>query len=171
MRSNWVRIGTSLLPQALESLRVQQRVEIDGPADAKSLRHQDLRCILIPKSVAQPLKRWEAKVIGNSENTAMPRSLLGRTTQLIPDGCTYQDGEHYTSDHSPEPKGLLRLHIYFSFTVQCKDIFALFHLLNTNIPLCLLLIKRPDLGQRHMKMLLTWNVTRLMNDSLWAFLL
>src|SRR2546429_6674963 len=56
------------------------------------------------------------------------------------------------------PINLLALKAFFdfiascSFTVQCKDIFALFHLLNMNIPLCLLFIKRPVLGQRHMKL-------------------
>src|SRR5437588_10123031 len=112
---------------------MQQGVEIDGPADAKSLRRQELRCILIPESVTQPLKRWEAKVIGNSENTAMPRSLLGRTTQLIPDGCTYQDGEHYTPDQYPGPKGLLRLHSFFSFVMQK---FFLLPDIRTSLPVC-----------------------------------
>ena len=80
------------LPQALGGLRVQQGVEVDGPADAKGLWQQELRGVFIPKRITQSIKRGETEVIGNAENSAMPGSLLGRTAQLIPDGCTYQDG-------------------------------------------------------------------------------
>ena len=79
---------TTLLPQALEGLRVQQGVEVDGPADAKGLRQQELRGVFIPKRVTQSIKRGEAEVIGNAENSAMPGSLLGRSAQLVSNGCT-----------------------------------------------------------------------------------
>ena len=96
--------------QALAWLWIQQRVEVDAPADPEGLRHQDLRRVFIPKRGTQSLNCWEAKVIRKAEDAAMPRSLLRRTSQLIPDGCTYQNREYNAPNHVPDAKSLLALH-------------------------------------------------------------
>src|SRR5437660_10928209 len=92
---------------------MQQRIEVDGPADTEGLGHQDLRRIFIPESITYALKGGEAKVIGDAENMALPCPVLRWEAQLIPDGCGDKDREHYTSDYPSCARFLFAFHSFF----------------------------------------------------------
>src|SRR2546421_2765944 len=75
----------NLLRNALEVLKMQQRIKVNGPSDAKSLRHEYLRILLIPVSGTEAFKSGNTEIIGNAQNVTMPCTLLWRPTQLLPE--------------------------------------------------------------------------------------
>ena len=67
-----------------------QRIEVDRPAHAEGLRHQELGSVLVPKSLLKALDGRDAKVIGNTSKGAMPCALCRRKAQLLTDSRPHQ---------------------------------------------------------------------------------
>jgi hypothetical protein len=62
-------------------------IKVDCPAYPKDLRNKDLRRIPVPEGSTYPFDCREAKVIWNTDNLAVPGSILGRSANLINYGC------------------------------------------------------------------------------------
>ena len=59
-------------------------IKVDRPAYPKDLGHEDMRRILVPEGSTYPFDRREAKVIWYANNLAVPGSIFGGPTYVLP---------------------------------------------------------------------------------------
>src|SRR5713101_8392048 len=89
---------------------MEQGVEVDAPLYSEKMRHHNTRCILVPYFLLYALKGWHTKVIGDTKNLALPRSLLRRQAQLLSKSSRNQNHPNYSSDNTLNGHYLFPLH-------------------------------------------------------------
>jgi hypothetical protein len=132
----------SLLLWILECFRVEERIQVDGPAYPKWLWHQYLRSMLIPERGTYTLGGWQSKVIGNpTRYPAIPGSFFSRQAQLLSKRYHHQEHEQCAPHDSLGGEDRFATHRSLSFTgkhsivlalsVACKCIYRVSHHLLT----------------------------------------
>src|SRR5947209_11777960 len=85
---------------------MHERIKVKRPTYAERLRHQHLRCVLIPESITEPFDSWWTEIVRNTKEFAQPRALFGRTVQLLPDSDHYVGSKQEREGYVFEGQGL-----------------------------------------------------------------
>ena len=97
---------------------MQEGIKVDRPAYPKDLRHEDMRRIPVPEGSTYPFDCREAKVIWDTDNLAVPGSILGWPTYLVNYGCPDEYEKQRAPNDILRTEDLFPAHTFYPFPAQ-----------------------------------------------------